>query len=104
MSTHPVDALLPNSRHQSLKKLLAKSMHLERPSPCAALELPRAEVSGVQLRTVGHLALVAGTAGNIDPDLPERPCEDCGGSGIDIGGLNEYEPEDCLHCKGTGVE
>jgi hypothetical protein len=70
MSTHPVDALLPNSRHQSLKKLLAKSMHLERPSPCAALELPRAEVSGVQLRTVEHYRLVTGMDEEIDSEVP----------------------------------
>ena len=31
----------------------------------------------------------------------EIDCEECGGSGVDPGGLNAYEPEDCRVCHGT---
>jgi hypothetical protein len=32
------------------------------------------------------------------------PCGDCGGSGIDPGGISAYEPEDCRTCHGTRHE
>jgi hypothetical protein len=31
----------------------------------------------------------------------EIDCDECGGSGVDPGGLNAYEPEDCPVCHGT---
>jgi hypothetical protein len=31
-------------------------------------------------------------------------CEECGGSGVDPGGLNANEPEDCRVCHGSGRE
>jgi hypothetical protein len=31
----------------------------------------------------------------------EIDCEECGGSGVDPGGLNAYEPEDCRVCYGS---
>ena len=31
----------------------------------------------------------------------EQDCEECGGSGVDPGGLNAFEPEDCPVCHGT---
>lgn len=30
----------------------------------------------------------------------DRPCEDCGGRGVDLGSL--YEPEPCPSCAGSG--
>lgn len=32
----------------------------------------------------------------------DMPCEDCGSSGVAVGGLSAYEPEDCPECGGTG--
>ena len=34
----------------------------------------------------------------------DQPCDECGGSGVDLGGLNAYEPEDCPVCQGAGRE
>jgi DnaJ-class molecular chaperone len=31
-------------------------------------------------------------------------CEDCGGTGVDPGGLDAHAPEDCPACNGTGQE
>jgi hypothetical protein len=31
----------------------------------------------------------------------ELDCDDCGGSGVDPGGLNAYEPEECRMCHGA---
>jgi hypothetical protein len=31
----------------------------------------------------------------------EIPCDECGGSGVDPGGLNAYGPEDCPVCHGS---
>lgn len=32
----------------------------------------------------------------------EMDCDDCGGSGVDPGGLNPHEPEACRTCHGSG--
>jgi hypothetical protein len=34
----------------------------------------------------------------------EVSCDDCGGTGIDAGGLSAHEPEDCRSCGGSGQE
>ena len=34
----------------------------------------------------------------------EIPCEDCGGSGRDLGTLDPFEYEPCSHCNGRGKE
>ena len=31
-------------------------------------------------------------------------CEDCGGTGVDPGGLDAHAPEDCTSCGGSGRE
>lgn len=35
-------------------------------------------------------------------ETEDVPCEDCGGSGVAVGGLSAYEPEDCPECGGSG--
>lgn len=40
----------------------------------------------------------------LEGETLEVSCDDCGGSGVDIGGLSAYEPENCHSCNGTGVE
>lgn len=34
----------------------------------------------------------------------EENCEDCGGSGFDIGSLSAVEPEGCRACRGSGKQ
>ena len=38
----------------------------------------------------------------IDEETIEVQCEDCGGSGVDSGGLSAYERTDCPACFGYG--
>lgn len=40
----------------------------------------------------------------LEGETIEIRCEDCGGSGVDAGGLSAYEREDCSSCHGTGRE
>lgn len=40
----------------------------------------------------------------LEGEIIEVPCEDCGGSGIDAGGISAVESEDCRSCNGTGRE
>ncbi len=34
----------------------------------------------------------------------EIPCDDCGGDGVDVGGLDPVNRTDCRRCQGTGKE
>jgi hypothetical protein len=74
----PVDPLLPNSKTQAMKALLGTRPTVIYPRP-----QPEPFSFTEEVETV---------------------CQDCNGSGIDLGGLKEYEPEDCRFCKGTGKE
>lgn len=80
---HPADPLLPDSPLQNLKRLLDAprviNYHHQREEP----------------------PMFAPSEPSVAADVP---CDDCGGTGIDVGGLNEYQPETCQHCQGSGKE